>query len=228
MTGGLYGSKVGKRELIQSGRTVKVKSELNPCLTGCRPYSVAPCEHHVNGTRPPCQGTQETPKCEERCIDGYSTSYPKDKHFGNSVQPWSAISHLVIVAGAISLWFHILQVNARTASPPSRSRSWLSCTRTAPWRQPLLSMQIFCSTRPVRMLQCLFFLNWVHILMLNVAAGVYQHVTGDILGGHAIKILGWGEENGTPYWLAANSWNGDWGDKGWPKTDFLVLNKYLI
>lgn len=51
--------------------------------------------------------------------------------------------------------------------------------------------------------------------MLNVAVGVYQHVTGEVLGGHAIKILGWGEENGTPYWLAANSWNGDWGDKGW-------------
>ena len=46
------------------------------------------------------------------------------------------------------------------------------------------------------------------------ALGVYQHVTGDMLGGHAIKILGWGEENGTPYWLAANSWNSDWGDKG--------------
>lgn len=46
------------------------------------------------------------------------------------------------------------------------------------------------------------------------AVGVYQHVTGDMLGGHAIKILGWGDENGTPYWLAANSWNTDWGDEG--------------
>lgn len=46
------------------------------------------------------------------------------------------------------------------------------------------------------------------------AVGVYQHVTGDMLGGHSIKILGWGDENGTPYWLAANSWNTDWGDEG--------------
>lgn len=52
------------------------------CLTGCRPYSIAPCEHHVNGTRPPCQGEGETPKCVEQCIDGYSPSYQKDKHFG--------------------------------------------------------------------------------------------------------------------------------------------------
>nr|XP_049699535.1 cathepsin B-like [Helicoverpa armigera] len=37
------------------------------------------------------------------------------------------------------------------------------------------------------------------------------------LGGHAIKILGWGVENGQKYWLAANSWNPDWGDKGFFK-----------
>jgi hypothetical protein len=35
-----------------------------------------------------------------------------------------------------------------------------------------------------------------------------------MLGGHAIRILGWGTENGTPYWLVANSWNPDWGNKG--------------
>lgn len=51
----------------------------------------------------------------------------------------------------------------------------------------------------------------------NYKSGVYQHVSGSQLGGHAIKILGWGTENGTPYWLVANSWNGDWGDKGFFK-----------
>jgi len=48
-------------------------------------------------------------------------------------------------------------------------------------------------------------------------SGVYQHVSGGQLGGHAIKILGWGVEAGTPYWLVANSWNEDWGDKGFFK-----------
>lgn len=48
-------------------------------------------------------------------------------------------------------------------------------------------------------------------------SGVYQHTTGEPLGGHAIKILGWGTENDTPYWLVANSWNTDWGDKGYFK-----------
>lgn len=44
--------------------------------------------------------------------------------------------------------------------------------------------------------------------------GVYQHVSGSAVGGHAIKMLGWGEEDGVPYWLCANSWNTDWGDNG--------------
>jgi len=49
---------------------------------------------------------------------------------------------------------------------------------------------------------------------LTYKSGVYQHTTGQELGGHAIRVLGWGVENNTPYWLVANSWNEDWGDKG--------------
>ena len=48
-------------------------------------------------------------------------------------------------------------------------------------------------------------------------SGVYHHVTGAYLGGHAIKLLGWGTENKTDYWLVANSWNPDWGDQGFFK-----------
>nr|CAH04630.1 cathepsin B [Suberites domuncula] len=48
-------------------------------------------------------------------------------------------------------------------------------------------------------------------------SGVYQHTSGAMLGGHAIRILGWGTENGTPYWLVANSWNEDWGAMGYFK-----------
>jgi len=45
-------------------------------------------------------------------------------------------------------------------------------------------------------------------------SGVYQYTTGDLLGGHCIKIIGWGVENGTPYWLCNNSWTTTWGDNG--------------
>ena len=52
------------------------------------------------------------------------------------------------------------------------------------------------------------------LFYISVFSGVYKHEEGSFLGGHAIKILGWGVENDTPYWLVANSWNPDWGDKG--------------
>ncbi|KAL7638747.1 UNVERIFIED_CONTAM: hypothetical protein RMT77_010280 [Armadillidium vulgare] len=49
---------------------------------------------------------------------------------------------------------------------------------------------------------------------LTYKSGVYRHRTGSALGGHAIRIIGYGEEDGVPYWLCANSWNTDWGDNG--------------
>jgi cathepsin B len=50
---------------------------------------------------------------------------------------------------------------------------------------------------------------------LSYKSGVYQYTTGQELGGHAIKILGWGVDNGTPYWTVANSWNVHWGNGGY-------------
>jgi len=46
------------------------------------------------------------------------------------------------------------------------------------------------------------------------SSGIYQHKTGRNLGGHAVKMIGWGEENGTPYWTIVNSWNSGWGEQG--------------
>ncbi len=40
--------------------------------------------------------------------------------------------------------------------------------------------------------------------------GVYRHVDGKELGGHSIKMIGWGSEGGVDYWLCTNSWNTDW------------------
>lgn len=48
-------------------------------------------------------------------------------------------------------------------------------------------------------------------------SGVYKHVTGGQLGGHAVKMIGYGTEDGTDYWLVANSWNETWGDNGFFK-----------
>lgn len=52
---------------------------------------------------------------------------------------------------------------------------------------------------------------------LTYKSGVYQAMGGSDLGGHAVRIIGWGTMNTKPYWLVANSWNSDWGDKGYFK-----------
>ena len=45
-------------------------------------------------------------------------------------------------------------------------------------------------------------------------SGIYEHAEGELLGGHAVKMIGWGVENGTQYWICANSWSEKWGENG--------------
>jgi len=52
---------------------------------------------------------------------------------------------------------------------------------------------------------------------LTYKSGVYSHTTGQALGGHAVRMVGWGTENGVAYWKIANSWNDSWGDNGYFK-----------
>ena len=46
-------------------------------------------------------------------------------------------------------------------------------------------------------------------------SGVYKHTTGSALGGHAVEMIGYGNDpTGGDYWLVKNSWNDQWGDAG--------------
>lgn len=49
---------------------------------------------------------------------------------------------------------------------------------------------------------------------LLYSKGVYRHTKGVALGGHGVRLIGWGQEKGVDYWLATNSWGTDWGQKG--------------
>ncbi|KAJ4947028.1 hypothetical protein JOQ06_009070 [Pogonophryne albipinna] len=135
---------------------------------GCRPYTIPPCEHHVNGSRPSCSGEEgDTPKCVSTCEAGYTPSYKADKHFGKT-------SYSV---------------------PSEEEQIRDEITKNGPVEGAFTVYEDFPLYK----------------------TGVYQHVSGSALGGHAIKMLGWGEEDGVPYWLCANSWNTDWGDNGFFK-----------
>lgn len=132
---------------------------------GCRPYEIAPCEHHSNGPRPSCdKSDSSTPKCKKQCEENYSVQYSKDKRHGKTVYSLSsnpdAIRKEIFANGPVEAAFT------------------------------------------------------VYSDLLSYKSGVYQHVTGSVLGGHAIRVIGWGVENGVPYWTIANSWNTDWGDSG--------------
>merc|ERR1711879_153556 len=54
----------------------------------------------------------------------------------------------------------------------------------------------------------------------NYAGGIYHHVSGESVGGHAVKVVGWGVDNGVNYWKIANSWNPYWGEKGYFRIKF--------
>jgi cathepsin B len=49
----------------------------------------------------------------------------------------------------------------------------------------------------------------------NYVGGIYHHVSGSSVGGHAVRFVGWGVENGVKYWKVANSWNPYWGENGY-------------
>ncbi len=44
--------------------------------------------------------------------------------------------------------------------------------------------------------------------------GVYEHKTGGQMGGHAIRIVGYGVEDGVKFWTVTNSWGEGWGIDG--------------
>ncbi|KAG5443671.1 Cathepsin L [Clonorchis sinensis] len=53
---------------------------------------------------------------------------------------------------------------------------------------------------------------------MGYKSGVYsdEECSSDQLD-HAVLVVGYGEENGIPYWLIKNSWGFDWGEMGYVK-----------
>ena len=66
----------------------------------------------------------------------------------------------------------------------------------------------------------------------NYRTGVYKQATGGLAGAHAIKIFGYGVENGVKYWLVANSWGSGWGINGTFKilrgSNHMQIESYVV
>lgn len=56
----------------------------------------------------------------------------------------------------------------------------------------------------------------VYVDFMSYSSGVYVHKSGEYLGGHCIKLIGWGHDDTSnlDYWIAQNSWGADWGMNG--------------
>ncbi|XP_030040675.2 cathepsin B [Manduca sexta] len=48
----------------------------------------------------------------------------------------------------------------------------------------------------------------------DYSSGIYEHKYGEKKGGHSVRVIGYGVENGIDYWLVANSWGTQWGEQG--------------
>lgn len=46
----------------------------------------------------------------------------------------------------------------------------------------------------------------------HYSSGVYRHQKGGVVGGHAVMIIGWSNEDQA--WIVRNSWGTDWGEQG--------------
>merc|ERR1712072_1654757 len=56
----------------------------------------------------------------------------------------------------------------------------------------------------------------VYKSFMSYKSGIYSKHFWELLpeGGHAVKLVGYGTEGGTDYWIVANSWNTIWGEDG--------------
>ncbi len=48
----------------------------------------------------------------------------------------------------------------------------------------------------------------------NYTSGIFVDKTGRTSDDHEVSVTGWGEENGTKYWIIRNSWGSYWGENG--------------
>lgn len=67
---------------------------------------------------------------------------------------------------------------------------------------------------------------------LKYTSGVYVQTSDQVMGGHAVTLLGWGmTDAGENYWIAENQWGAGWGEQGYFRirlgTDEVNIEDYV-
>jgi C1A family cysteine protease len=56
-------------------------------------------------------------------------------------------------------------------------------------------------------------------------SGIYKHVSGELLGGHAICVVGWSTKD--ECFIVKNSWGSDWGEEGYFRIAFSEMSSVV-
>ena len=51
--------------------------------SGCQPYLIKACDHHIVGHLQPCGQLEKTPECSKKCEATYAKSFEQDIHKGS-------------------------------------------------------------------------------------------------------------------------------------------------
>ncbi|KIH57300.1 papain family cysteine protease [Ancylostoma duodenale] len=185
----------------------------------CKPYPLYPCGQHQNQTYyGPCsEKLWDTPVCRSACQFKYPIPYRQDKiYVASSSETARKEFNLRILNNVQPEQRNTSSTEPRDVFfqllPPAPQLALLlyggNSTYIIPKNQTIIMTEIMTHGPVVATYK-------VYEDFAYYKGGVYVHTAGEQKGAHAVRVIGWGEENSLPYWLVANSWNTDWGEKGY-------------
>jgi cathepsin B len=179
----------------------------------CLPYG--DWEKPIAGPIPTCPADKQpcmpptfvqTPPPQTACAQGSEVkSFTADKSFVSNIYNVGSARDMqreIMANGPIEGQFSVYS-DFPTYKSGVYQQSYVFCHRSIP---QLLLSSVYSSF-------CTHLLLYTHPGILRET----HRPNATMLGGHAIKIIGWGVEAGTPYWLVQNSWTTTWGDGGYFK-----------